>query len=469
MLVLYELTVNGSRLMVNRVRIHELLTINYKRILPYFMGLGFYLVWRFFILDLGARGEYLVGSFYKTALVMTQAMVKYLWLLIWPVNLSIDHQILPGIYAVIYKAFVSTKTLESLSILTPGILVNLAILIGLAVGAVVCWKRWRIISFAVGWFFITLLPVAFILPQSAVMSERYVYLASFGFVLAVSYFSYLGYLRFLSWRGIMLVIFVAFVVGYAARTYARNLDWKDTLTVWEKLAKQAPNNPVTNYTLAKIYAEKGNIDSAIFYFEKALGWGEIPEVNYRLGKIYFGQGKLGLAEAYFAKALDENTPRYYFAARRELAKIEYVKSQSQSEESKSQSDKWVKYNLEKRVTFEYPESWMVTKFEKGVAFDALDVSFSVEIFVDGKDRKESFESYLARQPDHFGKLVGKGPARVPNVEEAYVKVFKDDEVDKLEFFLSQNEVVLKILVYPANSPKMQEFDKLLGSIRIDAD
>ena len=457
-----------------------------KVFVPYFAGAAFYIIIRFFVLDLGARGEYLGGSFFKTALVEIRAFTKYIELLIWPVNLSIDHEILPGIFSVVYKDLVRVETLENLLNL-PAIFISFGLLTGLAVLMIVCRRRIPLISFAIGWFFITLLPVAFIFPQSSIMAERYVYVPSFGFILGTVVFinlvfnnmgslltqkskfksqNYNSKLKTFKFLPALLIFYFCLFTFYGIRTYLRNFDWKDTLTVWEKLTRQAPDNPVANYTLGKIYAERGDKDLAIAYFSQALAiHPNIAEVNFRLGRIYQERGELDKARLYFEVAAQENNPRYFFMASKEIKKIEYLKKFKISN-LKFQIDKWGKYTLEDRVNLEYPESWMVTEFNKGVSFDALDESFSVEIVIDEKEAGESFESYLLRAPDHFGKLVGEGAAQVPNVNGAYVKVWKDDEVDKLEFFLSQDDVVVKILVYSANSPKMADFDKLLGSIKI---
>ena len=449
------------------------------RYVPYFLILGFYLIVRFLLLHTGVRGTYLGDSFYKTQLVMTFAWVKYLWLFIWPVNLSIDHKLLPGVYSVVYKAYVSQDTLDRLSFFSPQVIGNLGIL-GVLVGlGVYFWRRLPIVAFCIFWFFVALSPAAFILPQSTILAERYGYMAAFGFCLLAAYFSSAIILRVKErkrlnrevldsaplrsnniYRRLMLTFVGFLVVGYGLRTYVRNFDYHDTLTFWQKLASQSPDNAISNYTLAKIYEERGNHDLALLYFERALlDQPGIVEVNFRIGKIYEKLNKVDVAARYFSAA--QNTENKYstFAAWN-LERIQRLNKAGQN--LASYKDTWDKYQLE-GLSFEYPKWWLVSRSKRSVIFDDPTTPFSVEFSQDQLAAGQSPQTYVVGQKE-VGTVLRTSQATIDHFDGGYAQFFKDDDVERLEFFLFKRGQVVRIWVYPANSYSIGEFDRMLGTI-----
>jgi hypothetical protein len=124
-----------------------------------------------------ARGEYLAYSPYHTFLTMIKMVVKYIWLLIWPVTLSHNHTVVPGFEAFMTQYSDQAAILRQ-SILDPEILLGIGV-IGVIGG--IGWKmrgRNPLIAFGIGWFFISLLPVLYIFPQGTAIAEKYLYLAS---------------------------------------------------------------------------------------------------------------------------------------------------------------------------------------------------------------------------------------------------------------------------------------------------
>ena len=203
-----------------------------KRLSPYFiLALG-YLFLRVGVFQITSRAEYLGGSIYLTFLTMVQAWIRYLELLIWPVNLSINPAIAPGINSWVGEATKIDKILSQ-SIWDLNILGGLGVLGGLVGLGIKLRKKYPLITFAIFWFFICLLPVSEIIPQGSMLNERFLYLPSFGVILSLVICSWFivnklkkhAYLLLAS----CLVLLASF---YFYQTFNRNKDWHDNVSLW---------------------------------------------------------------------------------------------------------------------------------------------------------------------------------------------------------------------------------------------
>ncbi len=152
---------------------------------PYFALAIIYFVIRFFLLHITERGPYLAGSMYLTFLTMTKVFLKYIMLMLWPVDLSLNHIVSKGIEAFVYRDY-RTAGILAQSLFDIDIVVSIVIIVSLLILAWKIRKKFPLITFGIGWFFITLLPVSEIVPQGSMMNERFMYLPSFGFVLILS-------------------------------------------------------------------------------------------------------------------------------------------------------------------------------------------------------------------------------------------------------------------------------------------
>ena len=164
--------------------------------LPYFLAVAFYFSIRFFVIGRYPGGtNYWIGpGIYDWSRLMTPEIVlKYLKLLAIPSDLSFSHIIRPGFET--FLAWVNDPAIFNNYSLLPSLGAAIAILILLFLIFKIR-KSQPLLVFSVFWFFIALLPFANIVSQPALLAERYLYIASFGFVLGLSYLSHLSYLRF---------------------------------------------------------------------------------------------------------------------------------------------------------------------------------------------------------------------------------------------------------------------------------
>jgi len=224
-----------------------------------------YLVVRFSLgVGLG-RGDYLAYSFYHTQLTMLKMWVHYILLLIWPVTLSHNHTVVPGFEAFM-TPYSDQAAILSQTILDPEILFSIGVIGGIGV---IGWKMRTthpILSFSIFWFFIALLPVSYIVPQGTAIAEKYLYLASFGFVLVLAFLFRLPRIP----RSLRVLIVVLLVVFYGARTIARNADWRSPRTLWEYEARVHPESELAYYNLGIIYGQSGEKEKAAAAYTKAL-------------------------------------------------------------------------------------------------------------------------------------------------------------------------------------------------------
>ena len=271
-----------------------------KKILPYFVGVGIYLFVRFAVLDITTRGPYLANSFFLTMLTMTKVLIQYIWVLIWPVNLASNHIISPGIEAFVYRNY-QTLAISKQSIFDLDILLSITIIIFLIFIVFISRKKYPIVSFSLGWFFISLLPVMDFVPQGSMMNERSLYIASFGFVLLLAFG--LGKLK---WQKLGFILIMLIAVFYTGKTYVRNQDWRNDITLWQADIRLSPNqNAYARFALGNAYNDRKDFQKAIDQYSKsveinpgfAVGWAS-------LGRTYADMGKVSEAITNYKRALE---------------------------------------------------------------------------------------------------------------------------------------------------------------------
>lgn len=130
--------------------------------------------------------------------------------------------------------------------------------------AVIYFRKKKEILFATGWFFLFLLPVSGILPTGITsMADRYVYISSMGFAMA------LGYVISLANKKAVIAIMVLLCAWYATIDIQRNSFWKDQLSLFNQMVKDVPQLGVGYQNLGYCYYDRGEIDNAVKYLSIA--------------------------------------------------------------------------------------------------------------------------------------------------------------------------------------------------------
>jgi len=166
------------------------------------------------------------ASFWGGRLTAISVMAKYLWLLVWPLNLSCDYS---------YNQIpVATGTLHDwfawISVLAAAAFV------------ILMYRKSRLTFFFAGFAFIAFVPVSNLIFQAGtIMAERFLYVPAIGFVGCLTLTTYwigarIGQPKF---APVMLaIVTILFVV----RTWERNLDWRDNLSLWSAAVRVSPDS-----------------------------------------------------------------------------------------------------------------------------------------------------------------------------------------------------------------------------------
>jgi tetratricopeptide (TPR) repeat protein len=237
----------------------------------------------------------LVGAGFWTArLTAVKVIGKYLWLLVWPRDLSCDYS---------YN-----------QIPVAGGFAALAVCAAAAAAAVLCYRRHKVVCFFVAFFFAALAPASnLVILIGSILAERFLYLPSVGFA---------GCLVWAIYRRprIAPVVLALICAALAVRTYARNIDWLDDRSLWASAAKVCPASYKTHLHLATavIGPQGEGMDRAIAEVNRSLAILDglpddrnVPQAYSTAGLIYLMQGELLAAKGsgaesqqWYRKALD---------------------------------------------------------------------------------------------------------------------------------------------------------------------
>jgi tetratricopeptide (TPR) repeat protein len=152
---------------------------------------------------------------------------------------------------------------------------DLLVWCGFVIGACVLARRLPLLTFGMGWFVLQVLPTS-VIPRNDLLSERNLYLASFGVVLAIIVL----FSRFKQW--LETVLPQPRVIGFGAKslaalvvlllclfTYERNRLYYDQVSLWSDTVNKSPNKARPHNNLGHAYALQGAWDQAIDEFRIA--------------------------------------------------------------------------------------------------------------------------------------------------------------------------------------------------------
>jgi len=146
---------------------------------------------------------------------------------------------------------------------------------GLSAGALVAVRRLPLLSFGLGWFFVQLLPTTLI-PRNDLLSERNLYLASIGLLLAVVVLgSHLMRRLIKAFQRPRLVrvgagsLALAVVLVFCLITFQRNALYRDPILLWSDTVEKSPRKARPHNNLGHSYAQQGDWGRAIDEFRIA--------------------------------------------------------------------------------------------------------------------------------------------------------------------------------------------------------
>lgn len=279
-------------------------------------------------------------------------------------------------------------------------------------------KKFNRLIFGFMFIILGILPVLLFINKLGenLFSERYLFLPSVGLSLILAD-GFEKLIEKLKKKGpvimnSLLLVFVCYMLVSWWIVVKRNMDWKDNLSSYMAMVKVDPGNKKAHYQLGQIYKDKGDLEQAKNEYLKAL-----------------------------------NIDPGYAEASQSLKLVTNI------------------YNSKNGLSFYYPAGWPVSEDQGAIRLSSPKNDFQVELTKD-ENLISDPQGYIDSQKTS-GLLIKEGLAQVPNVDIAYVKVFDDSGIKKLQFFLFKGNSAVKILVYPADSALMKEFDNILGSVKIN--
>lgn len=269
-----------------------------SRYAGYFLIMLFYLVIRFCALVNPAKLplKYAGGNLYTNLLTMSAVFAGYIQWLLLPINL---YATLPNDPALIFYSIFNLQVISSL-----------VLIITCIVTAIKIRRTSKEISFAMLWFFITLLPVSNIIPIITYEANRYLYIPAVGFCFLISMLLFkLSGLKSVSVSAnipqraardtiIVLIIF------YSLFTIVRNNVWKNNIALLLEMAKTYPNNSRVHSDLGSRFRELGLLDKTVSEYRIAVNLNPNFALYHKnLGECYYQENNPDEAVKEFQKAL----------------------------------------------------------------------------------------------------------------------------------------------------------------------
>jgi protein O-mannosyl-transferase len=246
-----------------------------------------------------SRWEYLLTEL--------RVIVTYIRLLFLPVGQNLDYD-----YPLYH------------SLLEPQVALSFLCLLGLFVLSLVLLRKaqrgsepsFRLISFGVFWFFVTLSVESSIIPITDVIVEHRLYLPSVGFFIATITTVFL-LMRKKALKGMpaAAALLAVAVVVLDGTTYARNIVWQSSISIWEDVVAKSPMNARGYNSLGTEYAKLKLYDKAKEEIQMAVKLQpDYIDAHNNLGVVYQALDMLNEAavESQFVISRDPDCAKAHF-------------------------------------------------------------------------------------------------------------------------------------------------------------
>jgi Flp pilus assembly protein TadD len=240
----------------------------------------------------------------------------YLKLMVWPIGQNVEHDY------VVSKTFFDLPTMGSFLVLCVILMMGLWL-----------FKRARLISFGIVWFFVTISPTSSIVPNTEFVAEHRAYISLMGLAFVGA-----GLPSWHSrWKRYVTALLPVLLI-FSSLTYARNKVWQTDLSLWQDSVAKSLKRARPHYNLGVALQDSGRLDEAISHYSATLrikpgyvqahnnlgnamldqGHAEDAIVHYReafrlnpdyaearynLGGVLLRQGKLEEAISHFSRAV----------------------------------------------------------------------------------------------------------------------------------------------------------------------
>ncbi len=243
----------------------------------------------------GKSQIFVASTFWQKVLMACKSTMFYLQKFFWPTKLS-----------VLYP-YTNRMTVWSTDFAVPLVLTILFL-----VAALWLWKHYRLISFGLFFYFITLLPTFINFAKGGSVyfaSDRYAYVPMVGLLLA------LGALvqhhvqtatRQLRRKAIPCVIFVLLLASFLSFQQAKT--WRDSFRLFEQVIAYYPQSNAAHNNIGMVYLDHARTDEAIASFERAIALKPDPRTSINLAAAKAQKGLYDEALEMFHQVIDADPP-----------------------------------------------------------------------------------------------------------------------------------------------------------------
>jgi len=214
----------------------------------------------------------------------TQSIVvfKYLSLVLWPSNLSIDH---------VQSIWPKIETYQL--ILT---------ICGHSFAIAVAWffrVKYPLVSLGILFTYVSFLPESGLIPLKDIMVEHRMYMPMIGISLLFSFIMIPLLER--KWGLFFLVIVLTSLL---VRTTVRNSNWANKVTLWSSALKSNPSSYRSIYSMGNIHLTNGDTTKSLAEYSRALSLSSthVPSLS-AMALIHTNRGGLTVAQALLSRGL----------------------------------------------------------------------------------------------------------------------------------------------------------------------
>jgi tetratricopeptide (TPR) repeat protein len=262
---------------------------HFRRYIPYLTVTGLYLMVRSYGLrDVAPVKKVFELSVYEYVLNVFSFFSHYAAKLIFPIHLNAYHIFHP-----------ITSILETEGLLALCIAVIFTVLLAIAL------KKNKPVFFSLILVAVPLIPTFYIIGNSEVgISERYLYLPSFGFVLLLAIIADKIRVNKPEMTVGLGLLFAVLIGLYSFGTVSRNIIWKDEYTFFTDTVKKSPDSAILHEALSSVLFNRGDTDESIRESLQALKLNpSYAAAHIDLGAAYNKKGWLDKSVEHFLLAL----------------------------------------------------------------------------------------------------------------------------------------------------------------------
>jgi protein O-mannosyl-transferase len=185
------------------------------------------------------------------------------------------------------------------------ITLSVLLLIAITAAAVVLRRKHPYVVTGWFWYLGMLMPVIGVIQVgSQAHADRYTYLPQIGLYLALTW-AVVDLSKSWHYRWILGIAAAAVVASLSWSAWTQASYWRDSESLWKHTLAVTSNNEVAANNLGNLFLEKGLIDQAAVYYQKAVNvWPNHPTFQANLGKALLRKGLADQAIPHFQKAME---------------------------------------------------------------------------------------------------------------------------------------------------------------------